>query len=154
MKHHTVKKQGFQVSTLIAGVLMLIFLFVSVAYFFFLHQPGLTPQQEAALAELQDRRTEWETERPPAFRYVVERACPGCPLDYIEPFAVVEYLDDPANRPWIDEFFVTIEAAMLEGKDVPVSYDSRFGFPNDFTIHVEETFIRDFEVLEYAEKSP
>jgi hypothetical protein len=151
MKHHTVKKQGFQVSTLIAGVLMLMFLFISVAYFFFLHQPGITPEQEEALVELQNRRTEWETERPPAYRYVVERTCPGCPLDYIEPFDVVEYLDDPANRPWIDEFFVTIEAAMLDGKDVPVSYDPRFGFPNDFVIGEEETFIRDFEVLEYAD---
>ncbi|MGI9200248.1 MAG: hypothetical protein ACR2QL_04265 [Woeseiaceae bacterium] len=153
MKHRTVKKPGFQHSTLIAGVAFLLIFFVSGAYFYFLYQPGLSAEQEAALAELNTRRAEWETERPPAFRYEVERSC-ECPLDYTEPFAVVEYLDDPDNHSWIDEYFVTIEAAILEGGDVTVRYDPRFGFPNDFTIGAEETFIRDFEVLEYAAESP
>jgi len=151
MKHRSPKKKPyFQISTLIASVMLVTILFICVAYFFFLYRPGLSPEQEAALTELQTRRAEWEAERPPAFRYEVERSC-DCPLDYIEPFPVVEYLDDPANRAWIDEFFVKIEEAMLEGNDVPVSYDPRFGFPNDFTIGEEETFVRDFEVLEYAE---
>lgn len=153
MKHRTVKKQGFQHSTLIAGVVFLLIFFVLGGYFYFLYQPGLTAEQETALVELRDRRAEWETERPPAFRYEVERSC-DCPLDYIEPFVVVEYLDDPDNRAWIDEFFVRIEVAMLDGETVPVRYDPRFGFPNDFTIDAEETFIRDFEVLEYADESP
>lgn len=153
MKHRTVKKPGFQHSTLIAGVAFLLIFFVSGAYFYFLYQPGLSAEQEAALVELNTRRAEWETERPPAFRYEVERSC-ECPLDYIEPFTVVEYLDDPANRAWIDSFFADIEAAMLEGQSVPVRYDSRYGFPNDFTIGAEETFVRDFEVLEYADESP
>ena len=51
-------------------------------------------------------------------------------------------------------FFVDIENAMLDGETVPVRYDSRFGFPNDFTTGAEETFVRDFEVLEYADESP
>ncbi|MGI9221236.1 MAG: hypothetical protein ACR2QS_09405 [Woeseiaceae bacterium] len=152
MKHRSVKKQGFQHSTLIAGVVFLLIFFICGGFFYFLYQPGLSADQETALAELRDRRAEWEAERPPAFRYEVERAC-DCPLDYIEPFDVVEYLDDPVNRAWIDEFFVLIEAAMLDGKDVPVSFDPRFGFPNDFTIDAEDTFIRDFEVLEYADQS-
>jgi hypothetical protein len=152
MKHRTVKKQGFQHSTLIAGVVFLLIFFVLAGYFYFLYQPGLSPTQEAALAELRDRRAEWELERPPAFRYEVERSC-ECPLDYTEPFDVVEYLDDPANRAWIDEYFVTLEKAMSAGEVVLVSYDPRFGFPNDFTIGAEETFIRDFEVLEYADES-
>ena len=42
---------------------------------------------------------------------------------------------------------------MLSGDTVPVSYNPRFGFPNDFTIGEEDTFIRDFEVLEYAEEA-
>jgi hypothetical protein len=153
MKHRSVKKQGFQHSTLIAGVVFLLIFFVLAGYFYFLYQPGLSPVQEAALAELRDRRAEWELERPPAFRYEVERSC-ECPLDYTEPFTVVEYLDDPDNRAWIDEYFVKIEVAMLDGNDVPVRYDARFGFPDDFTIEAEETFIRDFEVLEYADESP
>jgi len=153
MKHRSVRKQGFQHSTLIAGVVFLLILFVLAGYFFFLYQPGLSPAQEGALAELYDRRSEWETEQPPAFRYEVERSC-ECPLDYTEPFAVVEYLDDPDNRAWIDEFFVSIEAAMLDGQSVSVRYDPRFGFPDDFRIGDEDTFIRDFEVLEYADESP
>lgn len=137
---------------MIAGVALLLILFVCVAYFFFAYRPGLSADQEAAMAQLQVRRAEWESKRPPAFRYVVERHC-ECPLDYIEPFDVVEYLDDPANVAWIDEFFVKIELAMLGGESVPVRYNPRFGFPNDFTIGEEETSIRDFEVLEYAEEA-
>ena len=152
MKHKESKRQGFHPTTLIAGVALLLILFVCVAYFFFAYQPGLSADQEGAIAMLQERRAEWESKRPPAFRYEVERSC-ECPLDYIEPFDVVEYLDDPANVPWIDEFFVKIELAMLSGETVPVRYNPRFGFPNDFAIGEEETFIRDFEVLEYADEA-
>lgn len=109
--------------------------------------------QDAALAELRERRAEWEEERPPAFRYEVERQC-DCPLDYVEPFTVVEYLDEPDNHAWIDEFFVALEKAMLAGEPVVVSYDARFGYPNDFTLANEDTFVRDFEVLRYADESP
>lgn len=152
MKHRSTRKPGFQHSTLIAGVMLLVILFISVGYMFFLHQPGLSPEQEAALAELQTRRAEWELERPPAFRYVVERQC-ECPLDYIEPFTVVEYLDDPDNIAWIDGFFANIEAAMIDGQTVAVRYDARFGYPDDFRIGEEDTFVRDFEVLEYADEA-
>lgn len=153
MKHRSGRKTGFQPTSLIAGVLLLLILFVSVVYFFFLHQPGLSPEQEAAVVELRARRTEWQDERPPAFRYEVERQC-ECPLDYIEPFTVVEYLDESDNRAWIDEFFTLLEAAMLAGEPVSVSYDARFGYPNDFTVDHEDTFVRDFEVLRYADESP
>lgn len=152
MKHKARRKQGFQHHILIAAVALLLILFVSTGYMYFLHQPGLSPDQEAALIELQARRASWQAKRPPAFRYEVERSC-ECPLDYIEPFDVVEYLDDPDNRPWIDEYFSKIEAAMLDGENIAVSYNPRFDFPNDFTIGAEDTFIRDFEVLEYADES-
>ena len=153
MKHRSTRKPGFQHSTLIAGVMLLVILFVSVGYMFFLHQPGLSPDQEAALTELQNRRAEWQLERPPAFRYVVERQCASCPLDYTEPFIVIEYLDEADNTAWIDGFFASIETAMLDGQTVPVRYDARFGFPDDFKIGEEDTFIRDFEVLEYADEA-
>jgi hypothetical protein len=153
MKHRSGRTTGFQPTALIAGVLLLLIVFVSVGYFFFLYQPGLSVEQEAALAELRDRRTEWEDERPPGFRYEVERRC-ECPLEYTEPFAVVEYLDEADNRAWLDEFFALIEATMLAGQPVSVSYDARFGYPNDFTIANEDTFVRDFEVLRYADESP
>ena len=38
--------------------------------------------------------------------------------------------------------------------DNGISYDARFGYPNDFTIADEDTFVRDFEVLRYADESP
>jgi hypothetical protein len=152
MKHRSERKAGFQHSTLIAAVMLLLILFISVGYMFFLHQPGLSPDQLAALSELQERRDEWELERPPAFRYEVERQC-ACPLDYTEPFTVVEYLDETDNVAWIDGFFADIEEAMLGGETVPVRYDARFGFPDDFKIGDEDTFVRDFEVLEYADEA-
>ena len=42
---------------------------------------------------------------------------------------------------------------MLSGETVPVRYDARFGFPDDFKIGDEDTFVRDFEVLEYADEA-
>lgn len=153
MKHRSERTSNFQTTSIIAGLLLLLILFVSVGYLYFLHQPGLSPQQHADLIELRKRRAEWEQERPPAFRYEIERQC-DCPLDYIEPFTVVEYLDEADNHAWIDDFFVLIENTMLAGEPVAVSYDARFGYPNDFTIGEEDTFVRDFEVLRYADESP
>lgn len=153
MKYKATKLPGFHPSILFAGVALLVILFVCVAYFFFVDQASLSPDQETALVELRERRIQWELKRPPAFRYQVERSC-ECPLDYTEPFDVVEYLDDPANHPWIDEYFIKLETAMLEGEVVAVRYNPRFDFPNDFTIGAEDIFIRDFEVLEYADESP
>ena len=153
MKHRKERPIVFQSTSILAGVVFLLILFVCVGYFFFLHQPGLSPAQETALVELRERRAEWQAERPPAFRYEVERRC-DCPLDYVEPFTVVEYLDEVDNRAWIDEFFTLLEETMLAGGSVSVSYDARFGYPNDFTINNEDTFVRDFEVLRYAGESP
>ncbi len=153
MKHRSERSSSFQPTLLIAGVLLVLILFITGGYFFFLNQPGLSVEQEAALAELSERRAEWESERPPAFRYEVERQC-ECPLDYTEPFTVVEYLDEPDNQAWIEGFFDRIEMTLRAGEPVSVSYDARFGFPNDFTIANEDTFVRDFEVLRYADESP
>jgi len=153
MKHRSGRTTGFQSTSLITGASLLLILFVSVGYFFFLHQPGLSPDQKSALVELHERRAEWEDERPPSFRYEVERQC-DCQLDYIEPFTVVEDLNEPDTRAWIDEFFAMIEETMLAGAPVSVSYDARFGYPNDFTIANEDTVVRDFEVLRYADQSP
>jgi hypothetical protein len=149
MKHRSGRKTGFQPTSLIAGVLLLLILFVSVGSFFFLYQPGLSPNQEAALAELRARRAEWQDERPPAFRYEVERSAENSP-----PFTVVEDLNDPDTRAWIDDFFASLEETMLAGEPVSVSYDARFGYPSNFTIGNEDTIVRDFEVLRYADESP
>lgn len=148
MKHRAPRKPGFQPTSLIAGVLLLLVVFVSAGYFFFLAGSGLSPADEASLAQLHERRDEWRARRPPAFRYEIEREC-ECPLDYIEPFTVIEYRDDPDNQAWIDLYFERIEEGIRAGSDVTVRFDPRFSYPNDFQIADEQTYIRDFEVLEY-----
>lgn len=149
MKHRSERTTNTQIVPLIAGALSLLILFVSAAYFFFLYQPGMSPEQAAALTELYERRAEWQAERPPAFQYEVIRAA-----DSNQPFTVIEDLDDDSTRPWLDEFFADLEAAMVAGERVSVSYDARFGYPSDFTIANAQTIVRDFEVIRYAEQSP
>jgi len=148
MKHRGARKAAFQPTSLIAGVLLLLVIFVSVGYFFLLADPRPSAEQEELLALLQTRRDEWQTKRPPAFRYEIEREC-DCPLEYVEPFTVVEYLDDPENQAWIDDYFERLEAALLGRDDVVIGYDPRFSYPNDFNIGGEQVYIRDFEVLQY-----
>lgn len=151
MKHRSWRKTGFQPTSLIAAVLLLMVVFVSVAYFFFLAEPRLSVDQEAMLADLHMRRGQWEEKRPPAFRYVVERDC-ECPLDYTEAFTVIEYLDEPDNQSWIDDSFDVLSAAIDSGEDASVRYDPRYSYPNDYSVADEQTYVRDFEVLRYAEE--
>lgn len=148
MKHRSGRNPGFQPTVLIAGALLLLFVFVSVGFFFFLTEQGLSTAQNEMLQQLKTRREEWLEKRPAAFRYEIERDC-ECPLDYIEPFTVVEYRDDPGNEAWIDDFFAQLEQAIADGRDIGIRYDPRFSYPNDFHIADEQVFIRDFEVLEY-----
>jgi len=151
MKHRSWRKTGYQPTSLIAAVLLLLLIFVFAGYFFTLYESGLSPEQETLLARLQENRLAWQEKRPPEFRYVVQRDC-ECPLDYTEPFTVIEYLDEPDNQAWIDGFFATIEKAILDEVAITVSYDPRFNYPNDFAIAAEQTFVRDFEVLRYADE--
>jgi hypothetical protein len=150
MKHRSWRKTSFQPTSLIAAVLLLLFVFVSISYFYFLADPRLSVQQEAMLAELQLRRGQWEEKRPPAFSYVVEREC-ECPLNYTEPFKVVEYLDEPDNHSWIDDYFLSLEKAIQSGDVIDIRYDPRYRYPNDFAVADEQTFVRDFEVLRYSD---
>lgn len=150
MKHRSWRKTAYQPTSLIAAVLLLLLIFVFAGYFFTLYAPGLSPKQDSMLAKLRENRIAWEEKRPPEFRYVVERQC-ECPLDYTEPFTVVEYLDEPDNQAWIDGFFTALEKSILDEVTVTVSYDPRFNYPNDFAIAAEQTFVRDFEVLRYAD---
>lgn len=150
MKHRSWRKTGYQPTSLIAAVLLLLVVFVSVGYFFFLGDPPVSAEQDALLAKLQVRRSEWEEKRPPAFRYEVEREC-ECPLDYTEPFNVVEYLDEPDNESWIDDSFDILIVAIQSGDTVNIVYDPRYSYPNDYSVGDEQTYVRDFEVLRYAE---
>lgn len=128
--------------------MFLLVIFVSVAYFFYLAEPGLSVEREVMLAELRERRAEWEEKRPPAFRYVVQRDC-DCAPEYLEPFTVVESLAAPDSQALIDGFFNQLEVAIQTAEDVAVRYDPRFRYPNDFRIDGEQTYVRDFEVLQY-----
>ena len=148
MKHRSPRKAGFQPTSLIAAALLLLLVFISVGYFFFLTEPRLSADQQAMLEELQLRRSEWLEKRPPAFRYDVQREC-ECPLDYTEPFHVIEYLDDADNQSWIDNYFDQLELAIASDDTHSIRYDPRYSYPNDFQIADEQVFIRDFEVLQY-----
>jgi len=148
VKHRQPRKPGYQPSLLLAAVVLLLLVFVSVGYFFFLSNPALTVEQQRVLTQLQQRREEWLAKRPPAYRYEIEREC-ECPLQYIEPFTVIEYLDEADRQAWIDDYFMQLEAALREHQDVAISYDPRFSYPNDFHIDAEQVYIRDFEVLQY-----
>ena len=151
MKHRSWRKTAYQPTSLIAGVLLLLVVFVTVGYFFLLTEPGLSTERVAMLAELHERRAQWLDKRPPAFRYKVERDC-ECPLEHREPFTVVEDIDGRDNHPWIDGFFTSLEEAIQSAESVAIGYDPRFSYPNDFRIDEEQTYVRDFEVLEYAQE--
>lgn len=158
---------------MLAVVLLLLILFVSAAYVFFLPVPDPLATQQEVLGELQAGRDKWSASRPRSYRYVVDRSC-SCTRAILEPYVATEerdyrtaafpypiesetgeVLNSPVSPVWIDDLYTTIEQAVLDGDEVVVEYDASFGFPMradikreaaDASIRYE---LRDFEVLEY-----
>ncbi|MDX1515985.1 MAG: DUF6174 domain-containing protein [Woeseiaceae bacterium] len=174
MKHRAHKHAIFQPTTLIAGVLLLLIVFVTAGYVFFLSPPGQPPVAGDALSLLDAQRAKWQRERPIAFRYVVERHC-FCLELYVQPYVVTE--DDdlrnaafaipfestdgsmheaPPEPVFIDDVFDAIETAIADGTPVDVRYDRQWGFPADTTIGSlaadagYQYLVRDFDVTRYA----
>ncbi len=169
-------RQGvFQSTTLIAVVLLLLILFVSVAYFFLIPQPGEPPLQTAMISELQQKQLDWENSRPLSYRYVVERGC-YCSQEYRTPYIVTEergrkaaaflvsvesgsgeFLNAPPEPVWISDIFGELTQAIesAAGPVVEIIYDSRYGYPALVNIQYPQPDagmryeIRDFEVLEH-----
>ena len=165
----------YQLTTFLALVLLLLILFVSAAYFFYIPAPGDASDTGDLLAELSDQRNTWETKRPAGFRYVVDRDC-YCERTYVEPYIATEepggklaaftieietasgeFITVPPGPVWIDDLFDLVEQSIREEKHVEVAYDREFGFPSSVMVHpvprppdsVYRVEVRDFEILEY-----
>jgi hypothetical protein len=154
---------------------LLLILFISAAYFFFLTAPDASPDDGERLAVLAQRQATWESRRPAAFRYVVDRDC-YCERTYVEPYVAVEehgrksaafaieiesaageFIAAPPGPVWIDDLFDLIERSVREEKSVDVDYHKDLGFPVSIVVRpqpappdsVFRVEVRDFEILEY-----
>ena len=161
---------AFQATTLIAGALLLLILFVSAGYFFWLPQGGdADPAVAAPVARHWDR---WRKAEPRAYRYVVRRSC-DCSRDFLAAYTVtvedgrasaafdipVEssdggFVDVPPEPDTIEDIFAAIRSANANGDDVSAGYDRRRGFPVAVTIRTRSGNtgweVRDFQVLDRA----
>ncbi len=161
------QRPRFQATTLIAGALLLMILFVSAGYFFWLLPgDGSSASPSSAAARQHDR---WRELKPRAYRYVVRRSC-DCTRDYLAAYTVtvrdgrttatfpipVEasgggFLEAPPEPDTIDDVFAAIADATAADLDVSAGYDRQFGFPVAVAIRGRgETrgwSVRDFEVL-------
>ncbi len=165
----------YQLTTFLALVLLLLILFISAAYFFFLTAPDASPDDGERLAVLAQMQATWESRRPAAFRYVVDRDC-YCERTYVEPYVAVEehgrksaafaieiespsgeFIAAPPGPVWIDDLFDLIEQSVREEKSVDVDYHKDLGFPVSIVVRpqpappdsVFRVEVRDFEILEY-----
>lgn len=165
----------YQLTTFLALVLLLLILFISAAYFFLIPAPEQPPGQGDVLAKLVTSRNAWESGRPAAFRYVVDRDC-YCDPEYVEPYVATEegggksaaftieiesasgeFISTPPGAIWIDDLFDLIEQSIREEKAVEVEYDQNLGFPVSIVVHpdpappdsVYRVEVRDFEITDY-----
>lgn len=177
MKHRPWRKTGYQITTLIAAAVLLLILFVTGGYFFTLDPRADAVDRELLRSRFESNRALWQSRRPAAFDYVVEREC-FCNAEFQRPYLVREkddrrtavYAsplagadDRPAAAPpepfWLDDIFVLIEDAIRNADGITVIYDPAFGFPTSVTIdwsvqttNDEQHYqVRDFQVSVYRE---
>lgn len=175
MQHRPWKKTGFQPTTLIAIVVLVVILFISVGYFFVIPNLDAARKQDQLLAELQTNEERWRANRPVSFQYVVDRDC-ICTEAYREPYMAIHAGDsvtvryialldtdgpdgsgtppDPVN---VDGLFAAAADIVVGQGDVEVTFDPRFGYPS--TLRIDRPgranggdvtiTIRDFEVIKY-----
>jgi len=175
VQHRPWQQSRFQATTLIAGVVLLLVLFVSVGYFFTIVDRTASQEHEKLLTEIRANEERWQSSRPASYRYVVDRNC-ICPSEYTEPYRVTvergarttEYLpmrgDDstrtqsvPPAAVGLEELFVVAADAVTGSSPVDVVFDSRFGYvatlrlggPNSLIGRPLTISVRDFDVLEY-----
>jgi hypothetical protein len=163
----------YEFTTHVAVVLLLLILFVSVGYFFFLGKPDEHALRLELAAALETSLATWERQRPGAFRYVVDRSC-DCPKEDSTRYIVTSrggqreaefpipvessagiFIMVPPNPVWIEDIFGLAEEAVASGLAIEARYHQRYGFPEFVVIKPDEgapgTFekyeIRDFEAL-------
>lgn len=147
-----------------AVILLVLILFVSVGYFFFLAKPDEQARRLELVAEFEASAALWARERPARFRYSVDRTC-DCPAEDGTPYAVRDVdgqrsaafaipiesssgnmISVPPRPVWIDDIFGIIERALRSGVMVDVRYDQALGYPRSASIRPDEQYeIRDFE---------
>ena len=169
------KKGIYQFTTHVAVVVIVLIMFVSAAYIFYLPVPDASDARGQTLAELEQNRDTWHRRRPLSYRYVVDRNC-SCARPVIEPYIATEqqgdrsavfrmaveseaggYLTAPPDPIWIDELFALLEMSLLSDDKVRIAYDPAYGFPtfveiagSDSAADVGDRYeILDFTVLEY-----
>tara|TARA_R110002049_G_scaffold272614_3_gene450232 strand:+ start:1696 stop:2211 length:516 start_codon:yes stop_codon:yes gene_type:complete len=170
MKHRPWRKSVFQGTSLLAAVVLLLFVFVSAGYFYFLQ--GDNPDDAPPDAALLAAQAQWDETRPAAFRYELlygtsvdgdaslaytvteegaRHSAVARPL--AESSSAVGTVPDEQVMT-IDRLLATIENADAHTARIDASYDPRFGFPAQVEFHLSDGrwqryVIRDFEVLEY-----
>lgn len=146
MKAKPKRWPGFHIFTLLAGVVLLMVLFVSVGYFYTLSDT--TDITAPRLDELRAKQREWLAKKPPAFRYEVRRDC-RCDEAFRAPYIVTEdgpdisfrysrnlenpntVLPEPLT---IDEVFALAEDALENADSTIVLYDALLAFPQTLDI--------------------
>ena len=171
MKASVKPKPSFQVATLLAGVVLLMIVFVSVGYFFTIVDG--TPPKDLVIAELEQRQAQWQAAEPASYAYTVDREC-YCDALYREPFTVTvepglisfrysrkfekPNLDQALSPPepvTIDDLFQLLYNAAEHADSLSVSYDSNFGYPETIRIDWREAqadeeqyfTVRDFRAM-------
>jgi len=154
----------YQVTSHIAVILLVLILFVSVGYFFFLARPDEQALRLELVAEFEANVALWGRERPARFGYSVDRTC-DCPAEDDRPYQVREIdgrrearfaipveastgnsISAPPRPLWIDDIFGIIERALRSGSIIEVRYDQALGYPRSVIIAPDEEYeIRDFE---------
>ena len=170
----------YQVTSLIAVVLLLLIVFGSVGYFFFLARPDQFAAQNELSRAFADATALWQERRPAAYRYVVDRQC-NCPPEVDRAYVVtvdrdgrraafsipVEssaglLLDRPENPVWLETVVDDIARALESGDEIIVRYNYLYGYPEFVDLSpgserpgvVSRYEIRDFEELRSYEDSP
>jgi hypothetical protein len=155
----------YQVTSHVAAILLVLIIFVSVSYYFFLARPDEQARRVAAQEAYEAALARWEERRPGEFRYVVDRSC-ACPDEDDRAYTVTErdgrlsaefaipvestagiLVTTPPRPVGIDDVFGVIERSLRSGTPVEVRYDFDHGFPEYVKLSPDDRYeIRDFEV--------
>ena len=164
MARHYKPDGRYQVTSHVAAVLLVLILFVSVSYFFFLAKPDEQARRAELMAEYEAAVALWASQRPPRFRYALDRTC-DCPAEDDRTYVVTELdgqrtaefpipveavsgelIPAPPRPLWIDDIFGIIVRTLRSGAVIDVRYDQAFGYPEFVEIGPDEQYeIRDFE---------
>ena len=166
MSRHYKPDGRYQVTSHVAAILLILILFVSVGYYFFLAKPDEGARRAGMMAEYEAAAALWATERPSRYRYTVDRAC-DCPAEDDRSYVVTEIdgrrtaefpipvesvsgelIPAPPRPLWIDDIFGIIVRAIRSGTVIDVRYDQALGYPEFVEVGIDEQYeIRDFELV-------